>query len=539
MIDILYLIYPPMIGLMGKLSGVKMGEHPFYENAMIRSECDPSWRGIEDEWTADRWIEGLKSGGNRLYMSVCITGNHDLPTWCGAMGWVDVLSELIVRSRKVVMIEQSRENFLYDRIALSDGGQDAYDDLAMWWADMKNSADAAMLINPKKIRRINFDTLHEKKTVERVNQHINGNIIPTTPIIRSDKSIWEKTKSTTTRIGSPLGVKEREVGLCDVLSIIGRSMATWADYRGNEIKKVLTKNDIKHEWMYESPHQVLKNNIKRSECKLVINEAFCVPPDTVRRLAEDFPETNFVNLNHFSPSSMPEIFAVESLGLRLDHIAQYDWLAQAAPNVYTGTVMDENRFTYAGVKVASLPNPCRIIEDGLERTPDPKLLSLSLICRFAYLKNIPAQINAVCKVAQVRPTSLIMVTNYDRISQMFAKQMKLSGVTVKLVRWGDWKQLMALIGLYVDIGLQVSLSESLNMVALEHMMLGKPVVGCDALEYLPEEWKCNPQDPQAIANVILDHAQNLNERKHIAKGIAYDVVTRDNEKFIEGIRNLL
>jgi glycosyltransferase involved in cell wall biosynthesis len=539
MIDILYLIYPPMIGLMTKVNGTTIGKHPFYENAMVRAECDPTWKDIEDEWTADRWIEGLKKGGKRLYLSVCITGDHDKPAWCGSMGWVDVVAELVVRSRKVIMIEQSRENFLYDRIRVSDGNEDAYDELAMWWADMKNASDSVALINPKKIRRINLDMMHEKKTVERINRYVDVNIVPPQPIIRNDKDVWEKVKKTIGRIGTKVGVREREVGSCNVLSIIGRSMATWADYRGNEIKKVLSKNSIEHEWMYESPHQVLKNNIESCGCKLVINEAFCVQPDTIRRLAEEFPHINFVNLNHFSPSSMPEIFAMQSLGLRLDHIAQYDWLAYSCPNVYTGTVMDEDRFSFSKVKIASLPNPCRVIEDGLERVPNPNMLSLSLVCRFSYLKNIPAQINAVCKVAQERPTSLIMVTNYNRIAEMFSKQMKLSGVTVKLVQWGNWRQLMAMLGLYVDIGLQVSLSESLNMVALEHMMLGKPVVGCDALEYLPPEWKANPQNPKEIADVILDHAENLEERKYIAKGIAYDVITQDNDKFIEGIKKLL
>ncbi len=164
-IDILFIVYPNMAGVMSRLMGVPVGEYPFFENAMSRGGCDPAWGGEADVDSMDGWLEGLRGRENRLYLSIGIDKPEDTPEWCGSMRWNSVMDELIGNAEKVVMIDRSKTAFLYNEIESRQGDQEAHDSYLSKWKELKKGFDSLKLKNGK-IKRFNMESFGTRKGVE-------------------------------------------------------------------------------------------------------------------------------------------------------------------------------------------------------------------------------------------------------------------------------------------------------------------------------------------------------------------------------------
>jgi hypothetical protein len=159
MIDILYLIYPTMIGWMSSLSGVRVGEPPFYENAMDRDGCLPPVGPAQELEDIEEWIDSLKGGSSKVYMSVVAIEPDSVPRWAADLTWREAIEKLVDHSKKVVILGQSRENFIYDGIAT---GRDGRDMLRLF-----SAADSVMSTVPdNKCCRIGVNRLSTKKGIE-------------------------------------------------------------------------------------------------------------------------------------------------------------------------------------------------------------------------------------------------------------------------------------------------------------------------------------------------------------------------------------
>lgn len=541
MIDILFIIFPTIRAPLNSFSDeARLAGSPFYDNALDCNRSVQRWPDAANRCrTIDEWLRALKGGNTRLYLSVNITCPDppgSLPKWADPNQWPDAIGTLMGRAGKVVLIHTGRNAFIYDQITSSKKTISSFQQIEKWFNHLTGIMAKVRRYSRKSIM-LDSDFLSSERGMRHIEAFTGAKFRPLQRPVRMDGDLMD-------RIVSMPGAEsnlaaDRGPGKCRVLTILDSVMVSWERYRGVQIQKVLGEHGITHDWTYSAPLSALSEQVAGTGCELVINEIWSCPAETIRRLAIDFPGTKFVNLNHSSPSFMPPIPNPNQLSDRMDTLEKYDYLAEYLPNVFNGTVMDKGRFYLNGSKVVSLMNPTMYQEFDLRREPDPNLLSLSLVCRFCPLKNLPAQVAAVMHVARVRPVSLLLSTSHNAGMGRFIRALQGAGVIVTPVEWGRWEDLMHMLGLYVDIGLQASLSESLNMVALEHMMLGKPVVGCNAIEFLPASWQSNPQDPEQMARIILDHADNLAERSAQAKDIAKNVRETNNRQFIDSIKTLL
>lgn len=183
-INILYLVYPSMVGLMSRLSGVPVGEFPFYEDAMSPEGCQPPWGALADEDGIEPWLTGLKEKSRKLYLSVSVIEPKNVPGWCHKMGWRKALESLVSHSDRVVVVGQTRGNFIYDGIILGGNGPNL---LRTWGA-----ADSVMdHLSKGSVCRIGANRLGTKKGVEILHRYLGVKPVMQQMDPRSDKRISE------------------------------------------------------------------------------------------------------------------------------------------------------------------------------------------------------------------------------------------------------------------------------------------------------------------------------------------------------------
>lgn len=266
--------------------------------------------------------------------------------------------------------------------------------------------------------------------------------------------------------------------------------------------------------------------------RLVINRSFCAGWDVVGKLADEFPDTNWVTVNHSSQAHL----VTHSHWLTAQN--EFLLLARERVNCWYATPDERDYLRRAtGIERAIwLPN---LVDIPARRDPRPiqSPAVVSLVGRRDVVKNFPAQIIAAGVANRSYPLELLIVTRGK--SNDFVRLAESVGVRATVVEWGDQGRYLELIADRVDVGLQASLTESFNYVALDHMGLGIPVVGSPAIRYLPTTWHAQPDDPQSIASLLVEHLQNLDVRQRWARELAEEVAARNSKAFELVIRSLL
>ena len=112
-------------------------------------------------------------------------------------------------------------------------------------------------------------------------------------------------------------------------------------------------------------------------------------------------------------------------------------------------------------------------------------------------------------------------------------------LSLKELKWMEVDDFRRYLHEHIDIGLQVSYTESFNYVALDHLSQGIPVVGSEAIEYLPWRWKANVDDIQDIAakaQIILADYEFASE---LACSVARGVIEANNTEMVHTISRML
>lgn len=265
--------------------------------------------------------------------------------------------------------------------------------------------------------------------------------------------------------------------------------------------------------------------------RLVVNRSFCVGWDVVEALAEEYPQTNFVTVNHSSQAHLL------THGHWLRAQSEFLRLAIERENCYLASP-DERvplREATGCERVIWLPNLVELPPYTVTRNR-PKVPVVSLVGRRDLVKNFPTQILAAGIVSRRKPIKLLIVTRGN--GDDFARLADQCGVEAEVFQWEQHRDYLSLIGQRVDVGLQSSFSESFNYVALDHMGLGIPVVGSPAIRYLPLPWQASPDDPASIALTL---ARVLDDRDagQEARRIADRVAGRNQRAFAAVIRSLV
>jgi hypothetical protein len=305
----------------------------------------------------------------------------------------------------------------------------------------------------------------------------------------------------------------------------------WLETRGDLVGNFLEENGRSAfvVGMNASSEADLREVLKTLRPRLLINRAFFIKQEMIENAAAKFKRTRFLTVNHSSyaytqdnDGSVREQAAAIELAARrencfLAHVDERDVLGLMGlrrclyfPNVVTTPEVE--------------PKPLESLERPL----------VSICGRWNLVKNQIQQMIAIKLVGDAR--ALLVMKGRENLQEITAKSI---GLEYELQPWQNWREWHRTINERVAVGMQASFSESFNYVALEHLQLGRPVVGSSAVRYLPDSWKADPDSPHDMARVLDNHLANYSERSEQAKAIAEKVKTRNNTAFLETIGRLL
>lgn len=144
------------------------------------------------------------------------------------------------------------------------------------------------------------------------------------------------------------------------------------------------------------------------------------------------------------------------------------------------------------------------------RPPQPAVPVLHVGCFGAIrpLKNQLIQAVAAARFAKQAGTKMVFHMNGSRIEQSGANNLRnieallmAAGQTLELHPWMDHEDFLELVA-SMDICLQVSLSESFNIVSADAVSMGVPLVGSEAVRWLPERSQADVDSSDSIVAAI-------------------------------------
>lgn len=324
----------------------------------------------------------------------------------------------------------------------------------------------------------------------------------------------------------------------DVLSVLNPT-ASWVDYRKNRFGGFLRQSGISLECLTSRNGAEIAAVLQRCKTQVVLNEVWQIEPPVMRDLCARFPDTKFVALYHGSPTNIEFVRDWPKQNL------EFLKLSRDFGNAFYGHVMDEGRFLpIPGAKVISLPNVLSLPAGVVSRTrlaPNEPLRVL-IGGRNVFIKNIGSQV-AAAAVLQERlgiPVVVYLLSNSEReeFSHHF-EYLEAFGIPFYYHNWSEWEAYVTWMSLGVDLSMCASLCESFGLIAAESMLLGVPVVGSYATEFIPEFWKANPQDPRSIAKIAFEIVSSYAFHSTVAVNVATEKGERNRAALLKNLATLL
>jgi hypothetical protein len=229
----------------------------------------------------------------------------------------------------------------------------------------------------------------------------------------------------------------------------------------------------------------------------VILEAIWVTPTKMAELQKLHPKVKWTVRVH------SEIPFLANEGVAVEWIAAY---IKQGIEVAFNSSNTANDFSILGI-VSYLPNYYPVRKP---RTSKPSDGTLDVGCFGAIrpLKNQLIQAFAAVKYAQIRKVPLIFHMNGSRIEQSGANNLRqiqalmtATGQTLVMHSWLDHTDFLELIAT-MDICLQVSLSESFNIVSADAVSMGVPLVGSESIGWLPELSQADVNSAESIVEAM-------------------------------------
>jgi len=328
---------------------------------------------------------------------------------------------------------------------------------------------------------------------------------------------------------------QKDLRECDVLSMFQNAFPSWLDCRGVRFGAFLEKHGIRHDYYFTNQHNEVpatREAIEKSGCSVVLIDLAIMLPVSLEKLANEFSEVTFIPIIHCSPNYhhggkawFNRTVAQQSISARCE-------------NVKFGTVMDKDRYDdFHGADIISLPNFFDIPEvDHAEKSPDAPSV-FSMVGRNDNVKGVPASISVLTRLYEEMELQCIGIST--QFPSDHRAKLAQAHIPSSLIPWTTWEKSLEIIASYVDVGLQLSQSESFNLVSIEHMALGKPMIATPPIEYIPEEWQINPQNPREGVEVAKRILGNYEEESEKARIVALAVGTRCNEILLENLTPLI
>ena len=328
---------------------------------------------------------------------------------------------------------------------------------------------------------------------------------------------------------------QKDLRECNVLSMFQQAFPSWLDCRGVRFGAFLEKHGIRHDYYFTNQHNEVpatREAIKKSGCSVVLIDLAIMLPVSLEKLANEFPEVTFIPIIHCSPNYhhggkawFNRTISQQAISVRCE-------------NVKFGTVMDKDRYDdFHGADVISLPNFFDIpeLDHAVKDADAPHVFSM--VGRNDNVKGVPASISILARLREEMELQCIGIST--QFPSDHRAKLAQAHIPSSLIPWTTWQKSLEIIASYVDVGLQLSQSESFNLVSIEHMALGKPMIATPAIEYIPQEWQINPQNPREGVGVAKRILENYEEESEKARIVALAVGTRCNEILLENLTPLI
>jgi hypothetical protein len=231
----------------------------------------------------------------------------------------------------------------------------------------------------------------------------------------------------------------------------------------------------------------------------VVIEALWVTPTKLAELQKLHPSVKWTVRLH------SEIPFLSNEGIAVEWIAAY--LKQGVEVAFNSDQTQKD-FSVLGPSTY-LPNyyPLR-----KHRPSKPRMNCLDIGCFGAIrpLKNQLIQAVAAVKFAKAKGKKLFFHMNNSRVEQFGQSNLKniqalmaATGQVLVLHPWADHNDFLELLA-DMDICLQVSLSESFNITAADAVSMGVPLVGSEAIPWLPKRSQADVDSAESIYDTMED-----------------------------------
>lgn len=316
-----------------------------------------------------------------------------------------------------------------------------------------------------------------------------------------------------------------QVKRAEVLFVVGDPPAPgWWETRGRLSTDLLIERGITSACVTCPSEGRLRALIEQFRPRAIINGALLISPEITARLSEGFPRIQFLAMNQSSNS-----YLIATLKAFDDYWGGF-WRLLERDNCYLVSPDERNIPAQIRPDLASkilwVPNPARIPDWQPRERATPPLVSLIMAGRS--LKNIPNQLLGYALARRQREMRLLVsCRDYEQPIGQMLDSLRIEAEIAPWLEWGDYIDRLR----SVDVGLQVSFTESYNYVSLEHMLCGVPVVGSDATRHVPPRWRAEMDTPQSIATLILDRIEGWEEDSLEARRISLQFAEQRNRQF--------
>jgi len=279
------------------------------------------------------------------------------------------------------------------------------------------------------------------------------------------------------------------------------------------LKRIGVLCDVVATWDAQTLEQELRARPTVTHC---IIEAAFVSVDAVVRLLRTFPRVEFVCRCH----SQIAFLQVEPGAIELfrRYLVLQDNELNLQVSANSERVCDFIRTGWNG-KCLYLPNlyDTERPERHLARVADSHKIRVSSFGAIRLMKNHATAAAAAILLARRRGVDLEFYISVNREEQgkgvvhslrnMFAGVHGAALVEHPWCSWGEFRQACA----FMDIGFQVSMTETFNITTADAVAEGVPVVVGEAIDWCPPHWRASIDDPECIARVANNLLADPNE----------------------------
>ena len=272
-------------------------------------------------------------------------------------------------------------------------------------------------------------------------------------------------------------------------------------------------------------HEVALFAVARDDCPcasdlagfdLVCNHAIQAPPETIRKIAEQLPNVQFININHSALAHLER-----TTPRFVNRFTASIHSARQLPNVWYASqdpvARDVGRAT--GVeRCVWIPTPGHELKPRPYREPAERPVVV-IAGRADAIKNNLVQLIACALVRdQIR---LVLCMEPDLAIRNTLHALQYQPDVMGLLDHGQWLDFLRTTA---DVVLCCSLAESYGFVAAEAMQTGVPVVASNAIKFAHRELTIDANTPQTIAYrisfAIDNHRRMATECAALASGEA-------------------